>query len=165
IYGVLAVLALACFSLSSTSQAETPQNVNVVNTPTVKDADNPARQPFQQETYGLFVTDGNYYASQTICTVSANKRLVIEYVSGYLGLPTGQIARLWLQNTVNNVTASHYMAVNANGAPNNASVEFLVGQPLRLYADPGTDVVVFFSRNDAVGTGSANVTLSGYLIN
>ena len=108
-----------------------PLNVSVVNTPTVRDADSPARQPFHAE---------------LPFEVPAGKRLVIEYFSAQattapdchllsLNVATGLAG----QATVNHSFAPTF-AVVAGGVQVRNRVTF--SHPTRLYADPGLAIGV-----------------------
>lgn len=128
----------------------------------VRDADNPARQPFQTE-LDFFEADGSYGATQSF-TVPANKRLVIEYVSADSGVPVGELTRIGISTEINGQYQGHHVVANRLGAVGNGDDEFVAGQPMTVYADPGTDVFVGFSRNNAVGFANCFVTISGHFV-
>jgi hypothetical protein len=149
-----------------------PVPVAVTNTPTVKlasdpnyptfvrDVDNPARQAFQDRlTFNL--ADGFSEVCMPIAVVPAGKRLVIEYVSARVSLPGGQKLRgVQLFNNLNGDFAYHYLMPAPTGAFN----EYVVGQPLRLYADANTQVSICASRDLSAGTAQVLATISGYLV-
>ena len=100
---LLVTVVLGCFALPSATQAvPLPSNVNVVNTPNVnvvnpttqpvpvRDVDNPARQPFQVQVVGDFADGASTTGDIPITTVPAGKLLVIEYVSLFGSMLTGQ---------------------------------------------------------------------------
>src|SRR5215207_4673536 len=141
----------------------TPTSVNVVNTPAVRDADNPARQPFQSE---LFLTGvpGSYGALQ-IAQVPAGKRLVIEHVAVSGVTPTGQRIFANLSTGLGSFIAHHPLVVHAQGTNENGEAEFAISQQVRLYADPGTAVTLYATRSSTSGMAVVlYATVSGYLV-
>lgn len=155
IVGLLATLVpLVSRGQGNSGNAPNPLNVNVVNTPTVRDADNPARQPFHAD---------------LPFEVPTGKRLVIEYFSAQVTTaPDCHLLSLNLSTsleghgTVNHSFAPTFVAVGGG-------VEILnritVSQPTRLYADPGVTVAVGhtsagFNCNVQINTSA----VSGYLV-
>ena len=132
-----------------------PINVNVVNAPTVRDADNPARQPVH-----AFLTLSTDYV------VPAGKRLVIEWVSGSASIP--------------DVAGDHLVAVlvrTALGGPGAIDQRLPLTPTLvltrklysfaeltRLYADPGTTVSISYSYTGGVSDVIVTGVFSGYLV-
>ena len=99
-------------------------------------------------------------------TVPKGKRLVIEYVSGEAFLPTGQKCLFSVITSLKGQTTGtrHYLEsapYGKFGAPD----YFRAAQLVRLYADPGTTVMLRADRDLAGGDGLARMSLSGYLIN
>ncbi|MGB8910102.1 MAG: hypothetical protein WCC84_15260 [Candidatus Cybelea sp.] len=97
--------------------------------------------------------------------VPSGKRLVIEYVSGEAFLPTGQTCLFSVITTIGgaSVGTSHYLvsyAMGNFGAPDC----FVAGQVVRLFADPGTTVMLRADRDAASGAGIARMSLSGQLV-
>jgi hypothetical protein len=90
---------------------------------------------------------------QDTFSVPSGHRLVIEFVSGRCDVSE---ATVFLSTTVNGTTVLHNFVPlhtsNANGTEGSFS------QPTRLYADPGTNVVV---TGDVPFPTCTNVTLSG----
>ena len=127
----------------------------------VRDGDNPARQPFQKET-DLYVTDGNEGASDFF-NVPANKRLVIEFVSSDSDVPNGQFPRIVLATSVGGLYDYHFIVATRLGAVG-GSDEFFASQPTTIYADPGTNVIVGFTRNAFSGLANCRVTVSGHFV-
>jgi hypothetical protein len=173
------LLMLACLMLSSSAHAgpsAQTSNVNVVNTPSVnvvntpaapvfvRDVDNPAKQPF--ETTGLLAfSDGQYDIELTVTTVPAGKRLIIEYVSLYATLFTGQsLVFATLHSTGNNGNAYHRLPIT--GPTNDGGYdEFMVSQAIRMYADPGTPVTLRVRRSTSSGYSlDGDYAISGYFI-
>lgn len=139
-------------------------DVRVVNTPDVRDADNPARQAYQQEV-GLKVEEGMGTGS-TDFEVPAGKRLIIEFVSAEVHAPPGQSCDVRIGTSNGDNGRSHFFAAT-QVAPTDLGNEIMVSQVTRLYADPGTKVVVVVRRLATSQTGSLQgaVSISGYLVN
>ena len=142
----------------------TQLNVHVKNTLLdVRDVDNPARQPVQadaecsSEQLGCFLT---------IYTVPAGKRLVIEYASMEANIPEGQITQLRVTTVAGGVPSGHRLPLSAPSVTFGSGGGHLtsVGQQVRLYADPGTSVVVVSLRTSNVGTATFRFTISGHLV-
>jgi hypothetical protein len=98
--------------------------------------------------------------------VPAGKRLVIEYVSGEAFVPTGQKAVFSVITTIGGASTGmrHYLhtdAMGSFGAPD----YFRAGQVVRLYADPGTGVMLRADRDAATGDALARMSISGYFVN
>src|SRR5439155_19781533 len=95
LFFLLTPILRSCFALLPIARAApSPSNVNVVNTPVspvqVRDADNPARQPFHAEVRGGFADGASTTGDITITTVPAGKVLVIEHVSVFGAMLPGQ---------------------------------------------------------------------------
>jgi len=153
-------------------------SVNVVNTPNVKvvntvptvNAANPAFQPFQDEEVigwnagsGLIGNDGTFL-------VPSGKRLVIEFVSFELTIPTGTRPTFNSVKIVNansnTIPISFLIPLSFQGSAflggQNSDV-FIGSSPTRLYADPGSTVTLSVRTNNA-DNGLAEVSVSGYLV-
>ena len=147
-----------------------PTNVSVSNSPGsplyVRDVDNPAQQPFQRELDAHF-TPGSSSATDSL-TVPAGKRLVIEFASETVNLPTGQHMWLRIQTTANGST-NQFTLMPSLVCPCGAdSSDFLAGnQQVRLYADPGTTVSIVANLllSTANTNTGADVVMSGHYVN
>jgi hypothetical protein len=148
--------------------------VNVVNSPAVTVGNAPANpvpvsivsdgmQPFQ-EAVDFVLAPGAREDNATF-VVPAGKRLVIEHFSAIAQGPTGQRYLAWVRTTVNAVTPSGtYLVFSQQMAAGGVDV-YTATQPMRVYADPGTTVYVFFSRGfDDTGFCSFNAAISGYFV-
>lgn len=138
-------------------------SVTVANTTplAVRDADNPARQPFQSESSESFPAGGD--TINVFFSVPAGKRLVVEQVTASIGVLPGQHALMNVMTTANGNQVVHFMKPTEQGEWVGFQV-FVVSQPVRFYADAGTQVRLQVNKNSTVGIGSATVSLSGYLI-
>jgi hypothetical protein len=130
----------------------------------VCDVENPARHAFQA---AVEITLPNGTGGQNgFVAVPQGKRLVIEYASGEAFLPTGQKGLFSVITTLQGATTGtrHYLQTQPMGkfgAPD----YFRAGQVVRLYADPGTTVMLRIDRDLATGDGLARMSISGYLLN
>jgi hypothetical protein len=117
----------------------------------VRDVDNPARAPFQASVE-MDNLGGNNGAS---IQVPVGVRLVIEFVSAACNLSSG-VPLTSVRVTTN---VDHFFGPITSGA--NFAV---ISQSTRMYAEPGTNVLVkpFPTTNPA--TTSCKVSVSGYLI-
>jgi len=99
--------------------------------------------------------------SCTAFTVPPGYRLVIEVVTGRVGRfrEGDPLAGPVIQTTVSGTMLRHWLAGEFLGTNNTLNLDvFMVTQHLRLYADPGTPVVI--ESPNAVGS----FTISGYLV-
>ncbi|HEX6730775.1 MAG TPA: hypothetical protein VF074_12210 [Pyrinomonadaceae bacterium] len=156
-------LALFIFApIASYGQTAKPAaDVNVVNTPSVRDADNPARQPFTE----TLVTP-----NKPSFTVPAGKRLVIEFVSGDGFITSGQkFLNTSLQCTVTTsvgvADVLHAFTPTLMGTQNTGNGPFdifSISQQTRLYVEPGGKVSIFM--NNTAGVAGLGFTVTGYLV-
>src|SRR5262245_51457912 len=174
------LVVVACFGLSNIAKAaQSPSNVNVVNTPNVsvvntesapalvRDVDNGVSQPFTVTRTSLVWGDGIFDAPLDMATVPAGKRLVVEQVSVIALTNPGSDQKVfaWIETTNGATLSKYYLTGNDVGTfPNGISQEFIASSLMRSYADAGTTVRVVTRRNSSNGPGRVDVTLSGYLI-
>ncbi|HWN99211.1 MAG TPA: hypothetical protein VNS63_08075, partial [Blastocatellia bacterium] len=119
----------------------------------VRDLDNPALQPF-------VATLLSVNPNTSFFTVPSGKRLVIEYVSGQGTLPTGdKLLFVRLQINTGGSTVFHRFLPVLTGTEGNVDV-FLVSQQTRLYAEPGSSVILSGPPANTI----FSVTVSGYLV-
>ena len=161
-----------------------PVPTTVTNSPTVKLASNAAVTinngesnpvlvqnvndgvtPFQQTVTGNFPTGS--VGGSGIIPVPAGQRLVIEYVSAQVLLPTGQnLHQVSISTQIKGSTVQHFLVRNQHGAHFSGTDNvFTVGQQMRLYADGGTPVIFSLARNNGTGSSGYSLTVSGYLVN
>jgi hypothetical protein len=114
-----------------------------------------------------------WYADVPVYTVPAGKRLVIEYVSGFVRLPAGAQAILEIVTAVDGtylfadggLKTSELPVDHVLGPVTQAGNSFSVASSLRLYADPGTTVTFHVDVETPNGTiDYALVRISGYLV-
>jgi hypothetical protein len=181
-YFILILFALGCFALSSATQAvpspPSPTNVNVVNTPNVnvvnttaspvpvRDVDNPARQPFEAQVMGGFADGASTTGEISIATVPAGKRLVIEYVSVFGAMLTGQkMVSVEIDFRVS-VNGNYHHEVEPQGSNADGTLDYFIASALvRSYVNPGP-ISCFAERNSFAGANpnSVTFTISGYFV-
>jgi hypothetical protein len=160
---VVLMAFVALGQVMTASAAQAPANVNVINTasaPVPVREVGPSLEPFQASGGGSF-SSGVDSSSFVLVTVPLGKRLVIEYatVSGFAseGVKLGAL----IATTVGGTTVSHQLVVTDQGTLNDPAT-FAAAQPMRLYADPGTNVVGIVYRTPNEFGGGAGITISGY---
>ena len=167
------------------------KDVNVVNTPTVQaqqsgswtvglagtptvsvgsTADDPvwvrdvddARQPYLSQTFADF-TAGAPTASGNFAAVPAGKRLVVEHVSVYGGIPSGQklFALITRENNTNHAVVLH---PQANFPAFGGTDYFSASEDMKLYFEAGSVPGAFANRNFTTGSGNLIFAISGYLV-
>jgi hypothetical protein len=118
----------------------------------------PADQPFQ-------VTLDPTFPDSTF-TVPAGKRVVIEYVSGFYSVPTAAsqqpVFSICVRTQIGSTTVRHIVLAHRTSLESPGFSVYSIGQNVRLYADPGTQV-----RSGCVpfNTLTAEVALSGHFVN
>lgn len=139
-----AALAFTCLATSSFAGATTQP---------VKDVDAPARKPFQTALVQFNVPPGSA-TFQPLATVPANRRLVIEYVSGACSYVTGYAA---LESTISGSTSGfEYLSSNIFST--------ILSSPIKFYANPGEQFGILVNNVDAQ-SGYCSVTATGYYVN
>jgi hypothetical protein len=164
-------------------------NVAVANSPTVVVDD--AREPVQRTTFVTVPPNAGTepgpvaaHGTNTIFLVPAGKRLVIEYASaqcngtygpGVPGQGTGiypDAVTVYLTTQVGNTFVNHFLPFARsntffNGARELGANFVSVGNVVRLYADPGTNVLASVQRykaGEGVGDLICDVGISGHLV-
>lgn len=141
---------------------KTPSKPKPACTP-VCEVNNPDKQPFQASVE-LSLPPGTE-GQNGFVTVPAGKRLVIEYVSGQAFLPTGQKALFSVIVSLQGQSTGtwHYLESTVVG-PFGSQDCFQCGRMVKLYADPGTTVMLRTDRDSPTGTGLSRMTLSGHFV-
>ena len=157
-----------------------PQNVKVINTPEqpvpvtgtvsvsnlggsplpVQDVDSPGRQPVTAE--GSCSDSG---CTDTVYTVPAGKRLVVEYASITATIPPGKVARWRLfTNNAGQQGAELNFPLTQPPAIFGALSQSTAGQQVRLYAEAGSDVRMNGTTSDNATPSTYIFSISGYLV-
>src|SRR5215203_6964321 len=161
---ISAVVALfvVLFSVPHTANAQKATDVNVINTPAIRQADRPEKQPF---------LDTLVSGSKTDFRVPIGKRLVIEYVSGTGFISSGQkffATSVTYSAVVNGggqafvqATLSPALMGTRNTGTNLFDI-YSISQATRLYVEPGGIVSIRLENGPAVA--GFTLTVSGYLV-
>jgi hypothetical protein len=134
-----------------------------------RDADNPARRPFQAalcQAIGLGATPGECAPSKpNNFTVPSDRRLVIEFVAG--SCQTGPIGGTGLTGLSLNIENSVGGTFGGYSLPYSFVLgELDIAQQTRIYADPGTKVVLGLggSAGSTPTFATCVLGLSGYTV-
>lgn len=147
-------------------------NVGIVGTPTVGlspsantvkidpssalPVNNSANQPFQS--LRVFQIANGEREGFSSFSGPNGKQLVIEYVSAIQTVPTDDVTFYRIQTTAGGNSVTHYMP------PVTVGGERMLGQQVKLYADPGTEVSVSAFRRSVGGLVTVNLIISGHLV-
>lgn len=118
-------------------------------------------QPYQVQT-GLTLLNGNSQAAATL-NVPAGKRLVIEYLSASLGVPSGVGLTLQLVPTLDGSQVSHVVPLTRTTVGGGFD-SMTASEATRVYADGS---VLFLAERALLAQADTNigsVTVSGYLV-
>ena len=125
----------------------------------VHDTATPNRTPFQFQP-SFTIQDGSVEGGTTF-SVPAGKRLVIEYVSA-AGLDQGTlIYRITTQDNSANPVVHFLPAIQVLDI--GAAKESIAGQAVKLYSEPGTQVVFDALRQGSTNADGVAFSVSGYL--
>ncbi len=141
-------------------------NADPVRVQNVGSADNPALQGFAANTGTRSFAGGNSTNSQTLMTVPAGKRAVVEHVSCIDFLEAGNnFVRMELRYTLNGATQLHQFVHEHVGTSLVSTIDvWSFSQALRVYADPGSDISVFAIRRTTTGSGGIECQASGHFV-
>jgi hypothetical protein len=146
----------------------TTQNVSFSNTSAmplhVRDVDNPAYHPFS--TTVSCQVPANSGECDASFPVPAGMQLVIETVSIFAQLQSGQRPLVFLQSSAGGFTAeaSIPLTFTGNFSPNSPFDTYSVTQALHLYADPNSSVRFRGDRNDLTGITAFECEIFGYTV-
>lgn len=151
------------------------KSYDLVNDPTsplwvrVVDGAGAALQPVQFQGHFDIHADTLANGLTEFYKVPQNKRLVIEHISARAdNLATNDTLDLTVSTTVNGVMVQHYLGlVGPAGRPKidgYAQASQILCQPVRLYADPGTNVSVGGSRVTRTNKALVVMVMSGHLV-
>jgi hypothetical protein len=117
-----------------------------------------------QISHGGSMADGQVTLPQTRYTVPAGKTLVIEYVAVSGAVPDGQRLFAALGTIVNRVIGYYQFPTTAYPTTPAYRTDSIGNQPVRIYADGGTEVTIWTNRMGGdSGQAIASVLVSGYL--
>lgn len=118
-------------------------------------------EEFFQRGRGTGFLVGDIVAGDTI-SVPSGKRLVIEYITARIRVPTGQSVRLTLTLDTSSPSSIHYYFPAVAEGSFFGQDSFGVTEHLRLYAEE--EVTLFAERSGSIGIGNFEFAISGYLI-
>ena len=125
---------------------------------------NNAMQPFTRNLYADLNEGATEGASESFM-VPFYKRLVIEYVTLRGVVPSGQkMAAILFTGIAGSEVLPNNLVLTEQGMFGTRD-RFVASLPMRAYADAGTTVSFNIYRNESGGSGSAALTISGYLVN
>jgi hypothetical protein len=150
---VLAALAVLAFRAPAVAQA--------IEAALFRDVDNPAYQPFQAGSTGRVWGPGRH--PSVIAKVPEGKRLVIEYVSAWL-TDIGEDEFLEISTVLDGKPLRHMVPI-ARKQEAAGFTQHIAGQQVRLYADPGTEVIAAVHRDGLRDGVEISVAISGHLVN
>jgi hypothetical protein len=129
-----------------------------------RSADDPALQPVQRT--GLLLIDpGEQIEDQTLFTVPAGKRLVIEEASVRATLFGGVSQAMVFLRSSGGGFGGHYVPLTSLGILDGFGTVLVGTEVLNGYADAGTGVDASVTLNTAGGSGGRiEVTLAGHLV-
>jgi hypothetical protein len=138
--------------------------VHVEGTPSVRDADAPARETFQIEV-GVDAADGETFLGPERFFVPSGKRLVIQDVAGLITVPSGELVlQVWVETATGGGPRLEHDLLPTFTGTHLGLDDFVVSRLTQLYADGGTEVDVQAARFGFSGEASGFVTISGYLV-
>lgn len=132
----------------------------------VKDLNNPAYQPFAVNSGVATFPSSSTSVTQTLLTVPAGKRAVIEHFSciNFLAA-TNNFVRFEILYTSAGGAKAHQFVNTRVGESFVAGVDiWSLSQPVRAYADPSTTISVNAFRRSGTGLGGIECELSGHLV-
>ena len=163
-FAVISLMIIPTLTFSAPPEVKV-DNVNVVNNennpvPVYNVAD---KQPFQWSVMNVDFAPTQLGQSVSF-SVSAGKRLVIEYVSGNTFVDIGDAVVFSVSTTVNGVLAHHQLVLTPVGPSGGFAKGYTASQSLILYADPETDVTIYVG-NTLGGRATMHASISGYIVN
>lgn len=165
--GVGVVLGATVFraDIAQATGFDKPTNVVIANSP-AKPV--PVLEQGARTAFAFFKNDsfGSPEDSHVISfTVPAGKRLVIQSVAVNGALAPGvKLVGTAVQAHVNGQLEDYIMAPTFTGTTTGGRDFYIASQPATIYADGGTEVDVFATRDTMTGSGIMNASVQGYLI-
>jgi hypothetical protein len=137
--------------------------VHEQGTANVRVTDNPARSPFVT-VRPLSLADGDASAFGPVATVPLGKRLVIDYISGRMNVPTGQTGAFEL-TAQDGQTGLYFFPATFVGTSGGFNSLYM-SETTQIYADSGQRVEAGCRRfgPSLAGSGSCQLTVSGHFV-
>jgi hypothetical protein len=129
----------------------------------VRSVDDAVRQVFQKQ-FNFIVADGSF-GQNAVMPVPVGKRVVIEHVSA-AGIDHGNHRLRYEVLTTQRVGAvqvqsQHFLVAESQG---DGLAIWMASQPIHVYGDGGTTIVVDATRELSTGTADVSMTVSGYFV-
>ena len=163
--GTMPALNVAFPSSLNVGNIATMQTGGVPNILMVRNVDDTALQPFQQQATLTFA-DGQFVGNVTSSPISvpSGERLILEYVAANGFVPAGNRFTFQLGTFFNNNVTSQETA--STGAVTIGGSDLVtLSQPVHIYADGPSGLFIGGSRSYSSGTLQVTVLLSGHLVN
>ena len=161
------LLGATVFREQLASAADKVQSVFVTNDAShsipVTSADDPGRSAFAFFTSDSWDSGDSHNVS---LTVPAGKRLVIQAVSisSLLNTHGQKMLTAAVQAHVNGQLEDYFMTPTFTGVSTSGRDVYVASQQATVYADGGTDVLLFGSKDSSSGGGILDVSVQGHLI-
>jgi len=110
----------------------------------------------------IVMQNGTNIFRETMFTVPKNKQLVIEFFSCNYDVPSGQSLFVVLETDGGGHGLHSFLAAKQGSPPGQDS--FIISQLVRIFADPGTDVVLTAQRITTAGSVVGTCGFTGQLI-
>lgn len=138
-----------------------PDTLVDTNTLVVADLDNPSRQtPFGKQ---VIVSLGDLGQKSESFLTPANKRITIEHVSARGAVPAGQSVQFEVQFFSTSALMEHSLLPMNTGDSGVGTNFFVASQPMKVYLEPSTLVIVTARRFGGSGFANFEFSFSGYL--
>lgn len=158
VFAVLGVLITMLAPRATSAGGAVP--VQVTGTVGTVRLDDPDGQPF-----GIRI-DANLpggYSAQNF-TVPAGKRLVIDYISGETGAPSGAHVDLIVATYINGQECELHLPMIAQGIFSGRDT-FTTSNAVKIYADSGSTVTLSGSANSTTAGSFMTISIYGHYIN
>lgn len=161
----LAMIAATCCMYLAVPASGAAQTI-------VRDVDAPARQPFQSQLANQVLSESQPIPF-VLASVPLGKRLVVEHVSLRVVVPSTMqkqsLVQAHLQTQLDGQTVDHVLVLDKVRELGASKAEvFEVSQPIRAYADAGTNasvLIVFDAEEPGVTEAIVNrLSLSGHFV-
>ena len=163
--GTLPAVNVSFPSSLNVGNIATTETGGVPNILLIRNVDDTALQPFQQQATVSF-TDGSFVGNLTSgpITVASGTRLILDYVAANASVPTGNRFTVQLATFQNSNLTGQEIA--STGAVTIGSSDIAtLSQPLHIYADGPSGILLGGSRSYSSGALQVTVLLSGHVVN
>jgi hypothetical protein len=128
-----------------------------------EETDGAARQPVQAVCNVQNTSGPGIFGCSDIYTVPIDKRLVIEYASAQC-ITNANVYSAFLATAESGSSGPlQFLPVVNEGPAGGPGIAFAVGQSLRIYADPGSQVQLQFETTATASNASCGGSINGYL--